>query len=219
MVARDEARTLHVGRYSIGKADCRVFMSENDAAAERNAFAEVRFGECLIAFIAMQEEMRTDDGAPIDFENNARRGQRIGELTIVIAADQSQSRSLSDIEREPPQLGVQGRDIHGAMHDVTQQHYLFGAVFCNELQQAFGGVFTGVEGQKLPIRAMCPGIAEMQIGYGQGAPFLQPHGASGVEPHARFEFKTGAVHFLFHSTIGDRAAPSSHRGLRRAAPL
>ena len=153
-----------------------------------------------------------------DLEGDAGGGERRGELAVVIAADEPQPGAFADGQRQPAQFRVQGGHIHGAVHDVAEQHHFLRGVTIEQFQQTLGRVFPRIDRQELPFRAMRPGVAKMQIGHREGFRVLEPDGVMCVEPEARFQFKTAAVHFLSRSTTDDTAAPSFRKDPRRAAP-
>ena len=70
------------------------------------------------AIVAIGCDMR----GVVALEPVSRGGQCRGELTVVISADEAEPRAFADIQREPAQLGVQSGRVHGAVHDVAEDH-------------------------------------------------------------------------------------------------
>jgi hypothetical protein len=75
------------------------------------------------------------------------------------------------------------------MDDVSQENEARWFVIGDQGAEAIESVVFGDDGHELALRAMGPGVTEMQIGDGKEFVFAKIDGAAGVENDAEQEFQ------------------------------
>ena len=111
------------------------------------------------------------------------------EFAIVIAGEEDELAFAVGNRKKRAQFVEERGDWERAVNDVAEEDDAFGLVVGNERGDAIEGIVFWGDGHELALRAMGPGVAQMQIGDGEQTMFAKVNGPASVENDAEKKFE------------------------------